>query len=214
MFLVQNEVALLARIADALLESGAVLRTHGCVTASIERAAMQTQISQFILKSFGIYLKKFRKFSETAFGICFEKFRKFSEHVFLKTLVHAPSRSDPNKPSIHLLRRHLCVIDLKESTLTIGTTNTKTKFLAENDLPSHGRLHDPNAPHTSASDESDINKALMVSGLLRVDALFYGRILFGLIQGFSNWGSGPPRDSWVLTKYVKPYKFKDNPLTQ
>ena len=37
------------------------------------------------------------------------------------------------------------MIDLKQNNLVIGTTNTKTKFLAESELPSHGRLHDPNA---------------------------------------------------------------------
>lgn len=47
------------------------------------------------------------------------------------------------------------MIDLRENSLTIGTNNTKTHFLAETDLPSYGRLHDPNAPPpTTSTDKS------------------------------------------------------------
>nr|CAB3236637.1 protein DDI1 homolog 2-like [Phallusia mammillata] len=71
---------------------------------------------------------------------------------------------------LDMLRRHICVIDLRESTLTIGTTKTQTKFLSENELPSHGRLHDPNNPEQSqeastsnGNEEEEIQKALMES---------------------------------------------------
>uniref|UniRef100_H2ZAJ1 UBA domain-containing protein n=1 Tax=Ciona savignyi TaxID=51511 RepID=H2ZAJ1_CIOSA len=57
---------------------------------------------------------------------------------------------------LDMLRRHLCVIDLRENCLMIGTSQTKTKFLSETDLPSHNRLHNP-------SEEEDISKAVMES---------------------------------------------------
>eukprot|EP00128_Syssomonas_multiformis_P017976 Colp12_sorted_trinity150504_noHs@9112 len=38
---------------------------------------------------------------------------------------------------LDMLKRHQCVIDLKENVLRIGTTDTTTPFLAEKDLPRH-----------------------------------------------------------------------------
>ncbi|XP_076821116.1 protein DDI1 homolog 2-like [Clavelina lepadiformis] len=65
---------------------------------------------------------------------------------------------------LDMLRRHLCVIDLRENSLIIGTTITKTTFLSENELPSHGRLHDPTSNNESMNnDESSINKAILES---------------------------------------------------
>lgn len=40
---------------------------------------------------------------------------------------------------LDLLKRHQCVIDLKENVLKIGTTGTETKFLNESELPAHAR---------------------------------------------------------------------------
>ncbi|CAD5122502.1 DgyrCDS10926 [Dimorphilus gyrociliatus] len=41
---------------------------------------------------------------------------------------------------LDMLKRHQCVIDLKLNELVIGTTGTKTKFLAEAELPDNARL--------------------------------------------------------------------------
>uniref|UniRef100_F6U9V6 UBA domain-containing protein n=2 Tax=Ciona intestinalis TaxID=7719 RepID=F6U9V6_CIOIN len=64
---------------------------------------------------------------------------------------------------LDMLRRHLCVIDLRENSLIIGTSQTRTKFLAERDLPVHGRLHNPNATPETQKEEEAINKALLES---------------------------------------------------
>lgn len=40
---------------------------------------------------------------------------------------------------LDMLRRHQCVIDLKDNILRIGTTGTETKFLIESELPFHAR---------------------------------------------------------------------------
>lgn len=40
---------------------------------------------------------------------------------------------------LDLLKRHQCVIDLKQNVLKIGTTGTETKFLNESELPPHAR---------------------------------------------------------------------------
>lgn len=40
---------------------------------------------------------------------------------------------------LDMLKRHQCVIDLKENILKIGTTGTETKFLHESELPPHAR---------------------------------------------------------------------------
>lgn len=40
---------------------------------------------------------------------------------------------------LDMLKRHQCVIDLKDNILRIGTTGTETKFLSESDLPPHAR---------------------------------------------------------------------------
>lgn len=41
---------------------------------------------------------------------------------------------------LDMLKRHQCTIDLRENCLHIGTTQTKTRFLAENELPDCARL--------------------------------------------------------------------------
>lgn len=40
---------------------------------------------------------------------------------------------------LDMLKRHQCVIDLKENILKIGTTGTETRFLNESELPAHAR---------------------------------------------------------------------------
>lgn len=40
---------------------------------------------------------------------------------------------------LDMLKRHQCVIDLKNNILRIGTTGTETKFLNESELPAHAR---------------------------------------------------------------------------
>lgn len=40
---------------------------------------------------------------------------------------------------LDMLKRHQCVIDLKDNILRIGTTGTETKFLNESELPAHAR---------------------------------------------------------------------------
>lgn len=40
---------------------------------------------------------------------------------------------------LDMLKRHQCVIDLKENILRIGTTGTETRFLNESELPAHAR---------------------------------------------------------------------------
>lgn len=40
---------------------------------------------------------------------------------------------------LDMLKRHQCLIDLKENILKIGTTGTVTKFLNESELPEHAR---------------------------------------------------------------------------
>ncbi|XP_031638385.1 protein DDI1 homolog 2 [Contarinia nasturtii] len=41
---------------------------------------------------------------------------------------------------LDMLKRHQCTIDLQRNILHIGTTGTDTKFLPENELPTHSRL--------------------------------------------------------------------------
>ncbi|XP_039265402.1 protein DDI1 homolog 2-like [Styela clava] len=65
---------------------------------------------------------------------------------------------------LDMLRRHQCCIDLKDNKLRIGTTGTETSFLHESELPTHGRLHDPNAAETSNLTEDErIAKAVQES---------------------------------------------------
>lgn len=40
---------------------------------------------------------------------------------------------------LDMLKRHQCVIDLKENILRIGTTGTETKFLSESEMPTHAK---------------------------------------------------------------------------
>lgn len=40
---------------------------------------------------------------------------------------------------LDMLKRHQCVIDLKNNILRIGTTGSETKFLSESELPAHAR---------------------------------------------------------------------------
>lgn len=42
---------------------------------------------------------------------------------------------------LDMLKRHQCIIDLQNNELVIGTTNTRTPFLHENQLPAHARIH-------------------------------------------------------------------------
>lgn len=42
---------------------------------------------------------------------------------------------------LDMLKRHQCVIDLKDNLLRIGTTGTETKFLNENELPAHAKTN-------------------------------------------------------------------------
>jgi len=42
---------------------------------------------------------------------------------------------------LDMLRRHQCVIDLKSNSLVIGTTNTRTKFLGEAEIPAECRTN-------------------------------------------------------------------------
>jgi len=42
---------------------------------------------------------------------------------------------------LDMLKRHQCVIDLKQNILRIGTTGTETKFLSESELPVHARAN-------------------------------------------------------------------------
>ncbi len=42
---------------------------------------------------------------------------------------------------LDMLRRHQCVLDLRENVLHIGTTNTVVPFLGEGDLPRSARLN-------------------------------------------------------------------------
>lgn len=42
---------------------------------------------------------------------------------------------------LDMLKRHQCVIDLKDNILRIGTTGTETKFLSESELPAHARAN-------------------------------------------------------------------------
>lgn len=62
------------------------------------------------------------------------------------------------------ISRHQCVIDLKANKLRIGTTGTETKFLSENELPNHGRLHNPHqeVADSKEKEEERIAKALEV----------------------------------------------------
>lgn len=41
---------------------------------------------------------------------------------------------------LDMLKRHQCTIDLQRNVLHIGTTKTETRFLPENELPTHSRL--------------------------------------------------------------------------
>lgn len=42
---------------------------------------------------------------------------------------------------LDMLKRHQCVVDLKENILKIGTTGSVTRFLNESELPAHARSH-------------------------------------------------------------------------
>lgn len=42
---------------------------------------------------------------------------------------------------LDMLKRHQCLIDLKNNELVIGTTGTRTAFLHENELPAHARIN-------------------------------------------------------------------------
>lgn len=60
---------------------------------------------------------------------------------------------------LDMLKRHQCNIDLKDNVLVIGSTGTKTKFLAENNLPECARL---NSRGKDGGPE-DMNEAIKAS---------------------------------------------------
>ena len=56
---------------------------------------------------------------------------------------------------LDMLKRHQCSIDLKNSTLLIGTTGTTTPFLTESELPDCARLTGSPEEEKRAMDESN-----------------------------------------------------------
>ncbi|XP_076236403.1 DNA damage inducible 1 homolog rngo isoform X2 [Calliopsis andreniformis] len=58
---------------------------------------------------------------------------------------------------LDMLKRHQCCIDLKKNVLKIGTTGTKTPFLAEGDLPECARLSGNN---DEVFDDGELQRAL------------------------------------------------------
>jgi len=63
---------------------------------------------------------------------------------------------------LDLLKRHQCVIDLKNNCLTIGTTNQTVPFLSEGQLDAEARLSGP-AAENAAREEMEIQKAIDAS---------------------------------------------------
>lgn len=55
---------------------------------------------------------------------------------------------------LDMLKRHQCSIDLKNNVLIIGTTGTRTQFLAESDLPDCARLTGSPEEEQKALEES------------------------------------------------------------
>jgi len=63
---------------------------------------------------------------------------------------------------LDLLKRHQCMIDLKNNCLTIGTTNQTVQFLSEGQLDAEARLSGP-AAENAAREEMEIQKAIDAS---------------------------------------------------
>lgn len=63
---------------------------------------------------------------------------------------------------LDMLKRHQCILDMKNNTLTIGTTGTTVKFLSEGELDASARLAGP-AAEAAQSEEMEIEKALEAS---------------------------------------------------
>ena len=71
--------------------------------------------------------------------------------------------------------RHQCVIDLKSNSLVIGTTNTRTKFLGEAEIPAECRTNFTDAatnPIPSAAS-SNSNQTAQVSWLCWFQKLLF-----------------------------------------
>lgn len=66
---------------------------------------------------------------------------------------------------LDMLKRHQCLIDLRENCLHLGD-HTKTRFLHENELPAHARLHgggDAKSPSTQEQEDREIAQAMETS---------------------------------------------------
>uniref|UniRef100_A0A914VSL1 UBA domain-containing protein n=1 Tax=Plectus sambesii TaxID=2011161 RepID=A0A914VSL1_9BILA len=55
---------------------------------------------------------------------------------------------------LDMLKRHQCMIDLKDNCLRMGD-HTMTRFLHENELPAHARLHGGDAKSAGTQEEED-----------------------------------------------------------
>ncbi|KAL4221508.1 cyanamide hydratase [Mactra antiquata] len=64
---------------------------------------------------------------------------------------------------LDMLKRHQCVIDLQKNELIIGTTGTRTKFLPENQLPTHARINSSTQDAMEDSEDHQLAKALQKS---------------------------------------------------
>ncbi|XP_052759654.1 protein DDI1 homolog 2-like isoform X2 [Mya arenaria] len=73
---------------------------------------------------------------------------------------------------LDMLKRHQCVIDLQKNELLIGTTGTRTPFLAENQLPSYARI---NREPGSESGDEELAKALQKSADEAADEMVTSR---------------------------------------
>ena len=56
---------------------------------------------------------------------------------------------------LDMLKRHQCMVDLRNNKLVIGTTGTETTFLGEADVPEHARLHQPKGNARQEKMETD-----------------------------------------------------------
>lgn len=65
---------------------------------------------------------------------------------------------------LDMLKRHQCMIDLRENCLRLGD-HTMTRFLHENELPAHARLHggDVKSPSAQEQEDREIAEAMKAS---------------------------------------------------